>query len=77
MRALPILSGLEVVSTFERFGWRISRQSGSHMVMTKTGSMASLSIPKHREVAKGTLRSLIRAADLTVEQFTEATKSGI
>lgn len=34
--------------------------------------MTTLSIPKHKEVAKGTLRSLIRAADLTVEQFTVA-----
>lgn len=41
------------------------------MVMTKDGEIASLSIPKHREVAKGTLRSLIRAANLTVDEFVE------
>jgi hypothetical protein len=37
--------------------------------MTKEGHMASLSIPNHQMVAKGTLRSLLRYAGLTVEQF--------
>ena len=41
--------------------------------MVKDGELASLSIPDHREVAKGTLRSLIRAAGLTVAEFQAAT----
>ena len=72
MAGLPNLSGTEVVRAFEKLGWEFSRQSGSHMVMTKDGEMASLSIPKHKEVAKGTLRSLIRAAKLTVDEFVKA-----
>jgi len=44
---------------FEKLGWEFSRQSGSHMVLTKDGEMAYFRVPKHREVAKGTLRSLI------------------
>lgn len=73
MAQLPNLSGMEVVKAFEKLGWEFSRQSGSHIVMTKEGEMASLSIPKHKQVAKGTLRSLIRAANLTVDAFIEAT----
>lgn len=69
MAQLPTLSGNEVVRVFERFGWQFVRQSASHMIMVKDGEMASLSIPKHREVAKGTLRSLIRSANLTVDEF--------
>ena len=65
----PVLSGREVVRAFERFGWTFVRQSGSHMVMTKPGELATLSVPDHREVARGTLRALIRAANLTVEEF--------
>jgi predicted RNA binding protein YcfA (HicA-like mRNA interferase family) len=72
MAQLPNLSGKEVVKIFENLGWEFSRQSGSHMVMTKDGEMASLSIPNHKEVAKGTLRSLIRAANLTVDEFLKA-----
>ena len=73
MPALPTLSGREVVRAFERFGWAVARQSSTHIIMTKAGEVASLSVPDHREVAKGTLRSLIRAANLTVDQFTSAT----
>ena len=72
MGQLPNLSGQDIVKVFENLGWEFSRQSGSHMVMTKDGKMASLSVPKHKEVAKGTLRSLIRSANLTVDEFLEA-----
>lgn len=40
--------------------------------MTKEGENATLSVPNHKEVARGTLRSLIRSANLTVEEFVEA-----
>lgn len=66
---LPILSGREVVRVFETFGWQVVRQSASHIIMVKEGEQVTLSIPDHREVAKGTLRSLIRASGLTVQEF--------
>jgi predicted RNA binding protein YcfA (HicA-like mRNA interferase family) len=68
------MSGVEVVRVFESFGWRVVRQRGSHIVMIKDGEIASLSIPNHREVAKGTLRSLIRTANLTLDQFLSASR---
>ncbi len=46
-------------------------QVGSHLVMTKVGVRANLSIPQHRELSVGTLRSLIRSAGLTVDDFME------
>lgn len=70
--SLPVLSGREVVRIFESLGWQVARQSGSHIVMVKEGKIATLSIPDHREVAKGTLRSIIRAAGLTVAEFVAA-----
>ncbi len=66
---LPVLSGREVVRVFETFGWQVVRQSASHIIMVKEGEQVTLSIPDHREVAKGTLRSLIRASGLTVQEF--------
>jgi len=65
----PKLSGRAVVKAFTRDGWQLVRQRGSHMILVKEGSMATLSVPDHREVAPGTLRSLIRASGLTVERF--------
>jgi predicted RNA binding protein YcfA (HicA-like mRNA interferase family) len=72
MASLPVLSGREVVKAFESFGWSVARQSSSHIIMTKKGETVTLSIPDHKEVAKGTLRSLIRAANLTVDEFAAA-----
>ena len=40
--------------------------------MTKEGEPATLSIPNHKDVARGTLRSLIRSANLTVDEFVKA-----
>jgi predicted RNA binding protein YcfA (HicA-like mRNA interferase family) len=72
MASLPSLSGKEVVRVFESFGWSVARQRGSHIIMIKEGEIITLSIPNHKEVAKGTLRSLIRSADLTVNEFVAA-----
>lgn len=69
MPTLPTLSGREVVRVFSRDGWQLARQRGSHMILVKEGHMATFSIPDHKEVAKGTPRSVIRSSCLTVEQF--------
>ncbi len=69
MAQIPILSGRDVVTVFAKVGWQIVRQRGSHMIMVKSGHMATLSVPEHREVSRGTLRSLIRCSGLTVEEF--------
>jgi predicted RNA binding protein YcfA (HicA-like mRNA interferase family) len=69
---LPILSGREVVRVFCRLGWQVARQRSSHIILIKPGEIATLSVPDHREVARGTLRNLIRSANLTVQQFIEA-----
>lgn len=70
--AMPVLSGRDVVRVFASFGWTVARQNGSHIILVKKGEIATLSVPDHREVANGTLRSLIRAAGLTVNDFVAA-----
>jgi predicted RNA binding protein YcfA (HicA-like mRNA interferase family) len=72
---LPTLSGREVVRAFSEDGWQLARQRGSHMILVKQGHIATLSVPDHREIAKGTLRSLSRASGLTVEQFVALAKN--
>ncbi len=69
MPTLPRLSGRAVVKAFVRDGWELARHKGSHMILVKEGSWSTLSVPDHREIAPGTLRSLIRASGLTVDQF--------
>jgi len=74
MPSLPALSGRKVVKVFESFGWEVVRQRGSHIILVKENHNATLSVPDHEEVAKGTLRSLIRAAGITVEEFNQVAK---
>ena len=69
MAQLPAISGAEAVRAFKRAGRREDRQRGSHVILIKTGHHATLSIPQHRELAPGTIRALIRASGLSVEEF--------
>jgi predicted RNA binding protein YcfA (HicA-like mRNA interferase family) len=66
---LRLCSGSEAVRKFERAGWTVARQRGSHVMMVKTGYQYTLSIPQHNELGPGLLRKLIRQADLTAEEF--------
>jgi len=74
MHKVPLLSGREVVKIFRRLGWDVARQQGSHIILVKEGNIATLSVPDHHEVARGTLRSLIARAGLTIEEFSNALK---
>lgn len=69
MGTLANVSGKEAVKAFLRAGWQREGQTGSHVMLTKDGQRATLSIPQHRELKPGTLRALIRAAGITVDEF--------
>jgi predicted RNA binding protein YcfA (HicA-like mRNA interferase family) len=72
MPPVPVLRPREVVRAFGRLGWEAARQRGSHIILTKSGHIATLSVPDHPTVARGTLRGLIARAGLTVEEFLQA-----
>ena len=71
MPRLPRISGRQAVSAFQKAGFQVRRQRGSHIVMAKPGFPETLSVPDHRELKPGLLRALIRKAGLTVDQFDE------
>jgi len=68
--ALPRVSGREVVTALSKVGFKKDRQKGSHIVMRQTVyPHRRVVVPDHREVAKGTLRTIIKQVGLTVEEF--------
>jgi predicted RNA binding protein YcfA (HicA-like mRNA interferase family) len=69
MGTLANISGKQAAKAFARAGWTAMGQVGSHLVMTKTGRKANLSIPQHRELKPVLLRALIRDSGMTVEEF--------
>jgi len=69
---LPVVSGMEVVKALAKIGYEIDHQTGSHVILRqKETPYRRLTVPKHSELAKGTLRAVIRQAGLTVEEFVE------
>lgn len=70
MSALPVVSGGEVVKALRKIGYVLDRQRGSHLILRQqTAPHRRLTVPDHKEVAKGTLRAIVRQAGLTVEEF--------
>ena len=70
MNRLPVCSGADAIKAFRQLGYEVDHQTGSHIIL-RHPSQRRLTVPNHRELAKGTLRALIREAGLTKEQFTD------
>jgi predicted RNA binding protein YcfA (HicA-like mRNA interferase family) len=68
MSKLPVLSGKEVFRILQRIGYYFRDQEGSH-IHVRHPTRKPLTIPNHKEIARGTLRTIIRDAGLTVEEF--------
>ena len=71
MTRLPRLSGEEIIKTLEGMGFEQVRQKGSHVILKKVTMEGTIGcvVPFHKEVALGTLRSILRQASLTSEEF--------
>lgn len=68
---LPIISAREVIKALSSIGFKITRQSGSHIILVKLVENKKLTVvvPNHDEIAKGTLLSIISQSSLTKEEF--------
>ena len=76
MPDLPHLSGLEIIRALERLGFAQARQRGSHVVMKKSTPEGSIGcvVPMHDEVAIGTLRSILKQAKVSADEFIKVVK---
>jgi len=66
------VSGMETVRVLERLGYVQVRQRGSHVVLKKqlsSGRAIGCVVPLHQELAIGTLRSILRQAEVPPEEF--------
>ncbi len=68
---LSVVSTDEVIRAFEHLGFSVikKRGKGSHVVMASESHAAILTIPRRRELRRGTLRKLIRDAGIDVGTF--------
>ena len=71
MNHLPVISGDDAVRALDRAGFIFVRQKGSHVRMKKQlpDTTLNVTIPLHDELDRTTLRSIIKAAELSEEEF--------
>jgi predicted RNA binding protein YcfA (HicA-like mRNA interferase family) len=73
MPKLRRVSGQEAICVLERLGFEQVRQRGSHVVLKKPtpGGDVGCVVPLHRELAIGTLRGILKQAQVTPDEFVE------
>jgi predicted RNA binding protein YcfA (HicA-like mRNA interferase family) len=71
MSKLPRISGRECFKALGKVGFYLKRQEGSHMILRRDSPFAQVVVPDHKELDSGTLRAIIRQADLSVDEFAE------
>ena len=69
MSQLPLISGAECIKALEKVDFFVDRQRGSHIILIREEPRTTVTVPNHKELDKGTLRAIIRQADLTVDDF--------
>ncbi len=71
MARLPVVPANELIKVLEKQGFRLVRQRGSHIVMQKKTAETTVTtvVPNHRELAPGTLRSILRRTGLSIEDL--------
>ena len=74
MSRLPVISGRECIKALERAGSYIKRQTGSHLILRRDDPFAQVVVPEHKTLDRGTLRAIIRHADLIVDEFVDLLK---
>ena len=71
MPKLPVLSGKEAIKALSKIGFEHVRTKGSHAILNKQTEKGKVTIPVplHKELAKGTLKSIMNRAELSLEEL--------
>ena len=76
MGKLKVISARELLQILSKLGYSIDHQTGSHIILRNSiYPNRRLTVPNHKEVAKGTLRNIIRECGITIEEFNELLKN--
>lgn len=69
MSSLPVLSGRELVAVLEKAGFTVKRQKGSHILLRRNNPFCQAVVPDHKVLDRGTLRALLRQADISIAEL--------
>ena len=59
----------QCVAALSKKGFQFKRQNGSHIILRREEPFAQVVVPDHKELDRGTLRSILRQASLTTDEF--------
>jgi len=65
------ISGQEMIRALLRAGFVVNRQKGSHIVLRRDDPYARVVVPDHKHLRLGTLRQILNAAGMSVQQLLE------
>ena len=68
MPPLPVISGNACITALAKLGYTIVRQKGSHVRLACAGR-SPVTVPLHGQLDRGTLRSILRTAEISVDDF--------
>ena len=74
MPKLPRVSGKEVVKALSKLDFEHIRTHGSHAILSKIDNekgKITVPVPLHNELAKGTLKSIMRQVGINLEELLE------
>ncbi len=73
MTRLPVISGRQAINALQQVGYVVVRQRGSHIRLRHPTNPEHrpVTVPDHKTLKPGTLRAILRDANLTVAQFHE------
>ena len=66
LQKLPVISGKDLIKVLMKLGYEIVRQRGSHVRLRKTTEIGehNITVPLHKEIAKGTLYDILSKVSL-------------
>lgn len=77
MGILSNISGKEAIKVFNKIGYYLDHQQGSHIILyNNQPGYPPLCIPNHKELAPGLLAAQIKRAGFTVDEFNQMRKKG-
>ncbi|OJH50196.1 type II toxin-antitoxin system HicA family toxin [Methanohalophilus portucalensis] len=69
---MPVISGQKAIKTLVKLGFVVVRQKGSHVFLQREND--TVTVPLHNPLKKGTLKSILRQSNVTMDEFLRVLK---
>jgi len=69
-----VFSSDDVIAVLKQKGFYFHHQRGSHMTFKRDIPRGRVTLPRHKEITKGTFASILSQAGLTLKEFKQLLK---